>query len=144
MKPGLTAGMTHRFTYRVPATKTVRHIYSEAAEFQTFPEVFATGFFVALLEWTCTQALAPYLEPSEGSVGVQVDISHSAATPPGLDVTVTATFVGADGKRLTWDVVAHDGVDEIGRGRHVRAVIDRARFDRRMAQKIADAKARAG
>ena len=144
MKPGLTAGMTHRFTYRVPATKTVRHIYSEAAEFQPFPEVLATGFFVALLDWTCTQALAPYLGPGEGSLGVQVDISHSAATPPGFDVTVTATFVGAVGKRLTWDLVAHDGVDEIGRGRHVRAVIDRARFDHRLAQKIADAKPQPG
>jgi fluoroacetyl-CoA thioesterase len=143
MKPGLTAGMTHRFTYRVPPTKTVRHIYSEAEEFQVFPEVLATGFFVALLEWTCTQALAPYLEPGEGSVGVHVDISHSAATPPGFDVTVTATFVGAEGKRLTWDVVAHDGADEIGRGRHVRALIDRARFDRRLAQKIADTKPQA-
>lgn len=139
MKPGLAAGMTHRFTYRVPATKTVRHIYTEAAEFQQFPEVLATGFFVALLEWTCTQALAPYLEPGEGSLGVQVDISHSAATPPGFDVTVTATVVGVEGKRVTWDVVAHDGIDEIGRGRHVRAVIDRARFDRRMADKLARA-----
>jgi fluoroacetyl-CoA thioesterase len=139
MKDGLVAGMTHRFTYRVPATKTVRHIYAEAEEFQQFPEVLATGFFVALLEWTCTQALAPYLEPGEGSLGVHVDISHSAATPPGFDITVTATCVGVEGKRVTWDLVAHDGVDEIGRGRHVRAVIDRARFDRRMAQKIADA-----
>jgi fluoroacetyl-CoA thioesterase len=144
MKPGLTPGMTHRLTYRVPATKTVRHIYTEAPEFQPFPEVLATGFFVALLEWTCTQALAPYLEPGEGSLGVLVDISHSAATPPGFDITVSATFVGAEGKRLTWDLVAHDGIDEIGRGRHVRAVIDRARFDRRLAQKIADAKTRVG
>lgn len=139
MKPGLTAGLTHRFTYRVPPTKTVRHIYTEAPEFQQFPEVLATGFFVALLEWTCTQALAPYLDAGEGSLGVHVDVAHSAATPPGFDVTVTATFVGAEGKRLTWDVVAHDGVDEIGRGRHVRAVIDRAHFERRLAQKIHDA-----
>jgi fluoroacetyl-CoA thioesterase len=144
MKPGLTPGMTHRLVYRVPATKTVRHVYTEAPEFQSFPEVLATGFFVALLEWACTQALAPYLDAGEGSLGVHVDISHSAATPPGFDITVTATFVGAEGKRLTWDLVAHDGIDEIGRGRHVRAVIDRARFDRRLAQKIADASARAG
>jgi fluoroacetyl-CoA thioesterase len=144
MKPGLAAGLTHRFTYRVPPTKTVRHIYTEAEEFQQFPEVLATGFFVALLEWTCTQALAPYLEPGEGSLGVHVDISHSAATPPGFHVTVTATVVGVEGKRVTWDVVAHDGVDEIGRGRHVRAVIDRARFDRRMADKIAKAPPRRG
>jgi fluoroacetyl-CoA thioesterase len=144
MKPGLAAGMTHRLTYRVPATKTVRHIYTEATEFQQFPEVLATGFFIALLEWACTQALQPYLEPGEGSLGVHVDVSHSAATPPGMDITVVATFVGAEGKRLTWDLVAHDGIDEIGRGRHVRAVIDRARFERRLAQKIADAKARTG
>jgi fluoroacetyl-CoA thioesterase len=121
--------------YEVSPQRTVRHLLPDSPEFQTFPEVFATGFLVGLMEWTCTLALAPYLEDGEGSVGTHICISHSAPTPPGLTVTVTATLSSVDGRRMAWDLVAHDGVDEIGRGEHQRAVIDVARFSARAAAK---------
>ncbi len=85
MKATLKPGLTHRFTYQVPQNKTVPHLYPEVAEFQAMPEVFATGFMVGLMEWTCMQLLAPHLDPGEGSLGVHIDVSHTAATPPGLD-----------------------------------------------------------
>jgi fluoroacetyl-CoA thioesterase len=135
LRPGDTTSMT----YRVPPTKTVRHIYAESAEFATFPEVFATGFLVALVEWTCTRALHQHLENGQGSLGVHVDISHEAPTPPGFDVTVTATVRAVDDRRVTWDVRAHDGVDTIAVGTHERAVIDLTRFGRRLAAKAAHA-----
>ena len=47
------------------------------------PAVFATGFMVGLMEWTCIQLLAPHLDAGEGSLGAHVDVSHMAATPPG-------------------------------------------------------------
>ena len=135
MKAGFEIGARHTFVYRVPDNKTVPHIYREAPELVNFPKVFATGFMVALMEWTCVQALAPYLEPGEGSLGVHVDVSHLAATPPGFDVTVTCTLRTIDKYRLTWAVSAHDGEDLIGEGTHARAVIDRKRFDERLAAK---------
>ena len=49
------------------------------------PKVFATGFMIVLMEWVCTQLLAPHLDPGEGSLGVHVDVSHLAATPAGHD-----------------------------------------------------------
>ena len=63
-------------------------LYPFIVMFQAMPKVFATGFMVGLFEWTCMQLLAPHLDPWEGSLGVQIDVSHEAATPPGLTITV--------------------------------------------------------
>ena len=123
MKATLKPGLTHRFTYQVPQNKTVPHLYPEVADFQAMPEVFATGFMVGLMEWTCMQLLAPHLDPGEGSLGVHIDVSHTAATPPGLTVTVDAECLAVDGPRITFKVKAHDGVDLIGEGRHQRFVV---------------------
>ncbi len=135
MKAGFEIGASHTFVYRVADDKTVPHLYCEALELVDFPRVFATGFMVALMERACVQALGPYLEPGEGSLGVHIDVSHLAATPPGFDVTVTCTLRAIDKRRLTWAVSAHDGEDLIGEGSHVRAVIERKRFDERLAAK---------
>ena len=73
--------------------------------------------------------------PTDHTLGVHIDVSHLAATPPGFDVTVTCTLQAIDKRRLTWSVSAHDGEDLIGEGAHMRAVIDRARFDERVLAK---------
>jgi fluoroacetyl-CoA thioesterase len=135
MKPTLEPGLTHRFAYRVPQNKTVPHLYPEVADFQAMPEVFATGYMVGLMEWTCMQLLAPHLNAGEGSLGVHIDVSHTAATPPGLTVTVEAECVAVDGARVTFKVKAHDGVDVIGEGRHQRYVVAWDKFNARVAAK---------
>ena len=135
MKETLKPGLTHRFTYRVPPDKTVPHLYPEVAEFQAMPTVFATGFMGGLMEWTCMQLIAPHLEAGEGSLGVHIDVSHTAATPPGLTVTVDTECVAVDGRRLTFKVKAHDGVDLIGEGRHQRFVVAWDKFHARVAEK---------
>jgi fluoroacetyl-CoA thioesterase len=135
MKPTLKPGLKHRFTYEVPVQKTVPHIYQEAPELQTMPQVFATGFMIGLMEWTCVQLMAPHLDPGEGSVGIHVDVSHLAATPPGLQVTVDAECTGVDGRRAAFHVRAHDGVDVIGEGRHDRAIVIWERFNAKVAEK---------
>ena len=135
MKATLKAGLTHRFTYQVPAQKTVPHLYQEAPEFQTMPAVFATGFMVGLLEWTCIQLLAPHLDAGEGSLGTHIDVSHMAATPAGLNVTVDAECTAVRGRRASFRVRAHDGVDMIGEGRHERAIVVWDRFNAKVAEK---------
>ena len=136
MKDSLQAGLREQFTFKVPETKTVPHLYPEADEFQEMPEVFATGFMVGLMEWTCLRLLAPHLDEGEGSLGVHIDVSHSAATPPGLTVTVDAECLEVRGPRATFSVRAHDGIDEIGAGRHERFIVRWDRFNGRMAQKM--------
>lgn len=138
MKPTLKPGIEHEFCFRVPQTKTVPSLYPESPEFQEMPEVFATGFMVGLLEWTCVRAINPHLDwPNEQTLGTSVDISHSAATPPGLLVTARTALIEVEGRRLTFEVEAHDGVDLITQGTHERFVIDRERFAARMEEKLA-------
>ena len=137
MKATLKSGLTHRFTYRVPAEKTVPNLYPEAPEFQAMPEVLATGYLVGLMEWTCIQLLAPHLDAGEGSLGTHIDVSHTAATPVGLSVTVDAECTGVSGRRASFRVRAHDGVDLIGEGRHERAIVAWDRFNAKVAEKAA-------
>lgn len=139
MKNTLKAGLKHRFAFEVPPSKTVPKLYPEAAEFQTMPEVFATGFMVGLMEWTCVQLLAPHLDEGEGSLGVHVDLSHIAATPPGMTVTVDAELVQVRGPRVSFRLQAHDGVEPIGAGKHERFIVGWERFMRKVAQKAEQA-----
>jgi fluoroacetyl-CoA thioesterase len=135
MKPTLKAGLTHRFTYQVPENKTVPFLYEEADDMQHFPKVFATAFMIGLMEWTCVKLLAPHLDTGEGSLGIHVDVSHSAATPPGFSVTVEAECVEVNGRRATFRVRAHDGIEVIGEGRHERYIVAWDKFSSKLAEK---------
>ncbi len=140
MKPTLTPGLTHTFRFTVPSNKTVPHLYAESEMFRQMPEVFATGFMVGLLEWACVEAIRPHLDwPTEQSLGTHVNFSHEAATPPGLTVTVQVRLTNVDGRKLRFEVEAHDGIDTISRGTHERVVIDAARFRAKIAEKTARA-----
>jgi fluoroacetyl-CoA thioesterase len=136
MKPTLKAGLMHRFTYQVPENKTVPFLYEEAGDMQHFPKVFATAFMIGLMEWTCVKLLAPHLDAGEGSLGVHVDVSHSAATPPGFTVAVEAECTEVNGRRATFRVRAHDGIDLIGEGQHERYIVAWDKFTSKLAEKV--------
>ena len=137
MNATLQPGLKHSFSYVVPENKTVPYTYPESPEIAAMPKVFATGYMIVLMEWTCTQLLAPHLEPGEGSLGVHVDVSHLAATLPGMTVTVDVECIEVVGQRIAFNVKAHDGVDLIGEGRHERFVVDWDKFNARLAAKSA-------
>ncbi len=136
MKSTLKSGLTHRFAYTVPENKTVPYTYPEAPEIAAMPKVFATGFMIVLMEWTCTQLLAAHLDPGEGSLGIHVDVSHLAATPPGMTVTVDVEVADIAGPRIGFKVKAHDGLDLIGEGRHERFVVSWDKFNARLEAKV--------
>jgi fluoroacetyl-CoA thioesterase len=145
MKAGLRPGIEHELRFIVPESKTVPALYPESPEFREMPPVFATGFLVGLLEWACIEALKPHLDwPREQSVGTHIDVSHSAATRPGLEVAVKAKLVEVDGRRLAFEVEAHDGVDLISRGRHERYLVDGDRFREKTRRKLDGGDARGG
>jgi fluoroacetyl-CoA thioesterase len=136
MKESLQPGLESEFSFQVPDSKTVPALYPESAEFQVMPEVFATGFMVGFLEWACIMAIKPHLDwPREQSVGTHINVSHCAATPPGLTVTAKVKLVDVDGRRLVFEVEAHDGVDLISEGTHERFVIDNLRFSEKVRSK---------
>ena len=138
MKVSLKPGITHELRFRLPESKTVPHLYPEAPEFQAMPRVFATGFLVGFIEWACIQAVQAHLDwPREQSVGTHVNISHLAATPPGLEIVARVRLVEVDGRRLVFEIEASDGVDVISRGTHERFIIDVERFAQKVRQKAA-------
>lgn len=138
MKESLKPGIKYEHRFELPATKMVPALYPEAPEFIVMPEVFATGFLVGFLEWACIKAINPHLDwPSEQSVGTHIDVSHEAATPAGLVVTATVELLAVEGRKLTFSVQAHDGVDLISQGRHERFVINKDKFDAKLAAKAA-------
>lgn len=130
MKETLKPGIRYQHKFVVPTSKTVPALYPEAEEFLAMPEVFATGFLVGFLEWACIKAIKPHLDwPREQSVGTHIDVSHEAATPPGLEVTASVELLEVQGRRLLFAVEAHDGVEVISKGRHERFVIDKEKFE---------------
>lgn len=100
------------------------------------PEVFATGFMVGLFEWACIRAVNPHIDwPREQTVGTDVKLTHVAATPPGLTITVHGRLEKVEGRQLTFSLTAEDGVDKISEGTHQRFVIDAERFNAKAAAK---------
>jgi fluoroacetyl-CoA thioesterase len=138
LKETLKPGIRYQHKFILPPTKTVPALYPEAQEFLLMPEVFATGYLVGFLEWACIRAVIPHLDwPEEQSLGTHIDVSHEAATPPGLELTASVELIAVQGRKLTFTVSAHDGVDLISQGRHERFVIDKKKFDAKVAAKAA-------
>jgi|UniRef100_A0A7C3WH10 fluoroacetyl-CoA thioesterase len=129
MKETLQPGLSFEFQFQVPENKTVPHLLPESPEFQEMPRVLASGFMVGLIEWACIRAVNPYLDwPREQTVGIGFQLTHSAATPPGLTITVKGKLQKVEGRKLTFAIIADDGVDQISEGFHERFIIEAAKF----------------
>ncbi|MBI4807681.1 MAG: thioesterase family protein [Nitrosomonadales bacterium] len=137
MKASLKPGLKYEHKFLLPPTKTVPALYPEAEEFLAMPEVFATGFLVGFLEWACIKCINPHIDwPTEQTLGTHIDVSHLAATPPGMEITANVELIEVDGKRLVFQVEAHDGVDVISKGRHERHIVNKERFDAKLGEKL--------
>jgi fluoroacetyl-CoA thioesterase len=102
-----------------------------------FPAVLATARMVALMETAAARVMQPLLGPGELSVGVTVEITHTAPTPPGALVVACARYVGREGKLFRFEISARDEGGEIGRGSHKRAVVETERLQRAAAKRNA-------
>ncbi len=99
--------------------------------------VFATPMMIAAIEKTASESVADALDEGRTTVGIQIDVSHVAATPLGMRVTVETelTKVSANGKILTFSVRAEDESGLIGEGTHQRAVVAKERFEEKAESK---------
>jgi len=129
MEINLKAGLQHTSTKVVTKDDTASKYGSGLVE------VFATPAMVGLMENAAMNAVLPHLPKGCGTVGTQICIAHSKATPVGMKVQATATLTNADGKRLSFEVVAQDEQGEVGRGTHERYVIEVEKFMSRINQK---------
>ena len=135
MKPTLAPGLTATHAYAVTAANTVPHLAMDRSTFDDIPEVLATAYMVVMMEGACTKVLRPHLEATEGSLGIAINVTHIAATIPGQTVTITARIEKVEGRKVTFHVAAHDGLDKIGEGSHVRAIVPWDRFKAGVAAK---------
>jgi fluoroacetyl-CoA thioesterase len=101
----------------------------------TLPAVLATPVMIMAMENAALEAIKPYFEEGESAVGTRVDVTHLAPTPIGRRIVAHAEVTGSNGRQVEFRVNAMDGTEEIGRGKHGRAVIDLARFSQRLATK---------
>ena len=133
LKPGLRHSATIRVTDQlaVPASGRLLGATSE------MPPVFATAQMIAFVEWTCVAALAPYIAPHQRTVGTRIEMSHSAATPIGMNVTAEIELIEIDGRRLRFKVGCRDEAEPIGEGFHERMIVDHDRFMARLSGKRA-------
>jgi len=90
---------------------------------ETFPDVLATSRMIALMELAAARAMRPLLQSGQLSVGVTVNVKHTAATPVGCVVRAVATYLGPEGKLYRFKVEAFDEAGLIGEGEHTRAII---------------------
>lgn len=90
--------------------------------------VYATPCMVALMEGAACEAISAALPDDKTSVGVELAISHIAATPVGMDVRAEAEVTAVEGNILTFQVVAYDEAGKIGEGTHKRAIINTQKF----------------
>jgi fluoroacetyl-CoA thioesterase len=132
MKSTLTPGLFTKKTLTVDESRCIGFMGKEGM-------VYATPRMVSDVEYTCRDFLLGHLDPGEDSVGAHVSIDHLAATPLGLQVTVEAKIVEVDRRKVTFEFSVHDSVEQIGRGKHVRFVVETAKTRERLAQKRAKA-----
>jgi predicted thioesterase len=132
MKPSLKPGLGVRREVVVDQERCIGFMGKEGA-------VYATPRMVSDVEYTCRDYLLQHIDEGEDSVGAHVSIDHLAATPMGLKVVVEAKIVEVDRRRVTFEFTVRDPVEECGRGKHVRFVVDKAKSAERIAAKRAKA-----
>ena len=98
------------------------HALSITSE-DNFPKVFATSRMIALMEVAAARLMKPMLNEGELSVGVSLNVKHTAPTPVGAKVTAKATYLGPEGKLFKFKVEALDEGGSVGEGEHIRAIV---------------------
>ncbi len=126
----ITPGLSGQQSITVTETLTARHIGSGRVE------VYATPAMIALMESAALAAIDPLLEEGQTSVGTTIEVRHLAATPLGTMVKAHAKVTAVEGRKVTFLVQAWDERELIGEGKHVRLVIDEARFIKRVQSKV--------
>jgi fluoroacetyl-CoA thioesterase len=124
----LQPGLTFSQSIVVDKSLTVPSVSPRFTGFADMPPVFATAFMVGFVEWTCIEALRPYLLDGEHTVGTSIRMSHVAATPIGLSVRAEVELLAVDGRKLAFRARCFDDRELIGEGAHERAIIRAASF----------------
>ncbi len=130
MKPSLQPGITCEKQIVVNDSNAISFLGPDA------PRVLASPMMLLLMEHAARECVLPHLQAGMDTVGVGFEFEHCAAAPIGWTVTATAELLAIDGRKLHFRIEARDEVEVIGRGKHIRAVVDKARFAERLRNKL--------
>ncbi len=125
----IRVGMVAEHSLVVPREHTI------ARSNQQVPSVFSTPAMIQWMEITAAKAIKPHLPEGWMPVGVHINVHHLAATPEGATVRFKATVTKVAGERVTFALEARDPVETIGEGTLVQALVELARFRRRVQRK---------
>ncbi|MBQ7329067.1 MAG: thioesterase family protein [Oscillospiraceae bacterium] len=118
----ITVGMTGTASTSVEREDTALEVGSGSLL------VYATPCMVALMEGAACEAIADAVSEDKTTVGIELNISHLAATPVGMDVRAEAEVTAVEGNIITFSVTAYDEAGKIGEGTHKRAIVTSQRF----------------
>jgi predicted thioesterase len=122
----MTIGDKLEFVYTVQKKDLAKYVAVNQQD--DFPEVLATARMVALMEISAARLLNQIVKEDELSVGVNVNVTHLAATPNNQEVKLIATYQGNEGKLHKFDVEIHDAGGLAGKGTHTRAIVNKERL----------------
>jgi len=122
-------GMTHELKVKTRPEDSAQKFYPH------LPDVFATPFLAGLMERVSAELINMHLQPGEQSVGISMDLKHTAATPLGMEIRVKTEVTAVEGRKLTFRLEAFDEVEKIGEATHERFVIQAEKFNARVAEK---------
>jgi fluoroacetyl-CoA thioesterase len=131
VKGSLKVGLSTSKTIEIDESRCIGFMGREAA-------VYATPRMVNDVEYTCRDMLLEHLDETEDSVGAHVSIDHLAPTPMGMKVRIDVKIVEVDRRKVAFEFTVKD-IEEVGRGRHVRFVVEKTKTRERLAAKRAKA-----
>ncbi|SAK81861.1 Fluoroacetyl-CoA thioesterase [Caballeronia hypogeia] len=129
IEPGRAATLTHTV-----ADADLASAHARAAG-ERYPDVLSTPALLALIERACAEVLRDSVGEGQLSVGVTTHLNHLAPTPPGMEVSATATFRDSEGALYWFDVVASDAHGPVGTASHARAIVERSVIEARAAKR---------
>ena len=135
MKSTLAPGISYCLQTQVDSRQLVPALFPDSPPIAAMPRVLATAWLVALMEHACILALEPHLDVGEASVGIGIDLKHFAPTPEAIRIAIEVECIEVQKRRSVWSIVARDEVDEIGRARHERMIVESIRFAGSLAAK---------
>lgn len=129
MSKPIAVGTSREITCDTGAEHTAQYFY------ENLPAVFATPFLAGFMERASAALINEHLDPGEQSVGISMDVKHTAATPLGMKVRIKTEVIAVDGAKLTFQLEAWDDAEPIGRAVHERCIINADKFNARVARK---------
>ena len=137
MKDSLKIGTTHTEKILIDRDRTIAFMGDEL-------RVYATPRMCLDIEHTCRQLLLLHHDAGEDSVGARIEIDHLGPTMVGQTVAVTAKVVELALPRVVFEVEVKDEIDTVGKSKHIRFVVDKAKQGERLKRKAEKVKAAKG